>query len=49
VKVYVAAVEALREKERGVKTGWNSVYHQKKLIFGWYEVGIYYTWYWKLL
>jgi len=27
VKIYV---EALRKKERGSKTGWNSVYHQKK-------------------
>jgi hypothetical protein len=30
VKRYAAAAaaEALRENERGVKTGWNSVYHK---------------------
>jgi hypothetical protein len=33
VKIYVAAVEALRKKERrGVKTGSNSVWHKKWCI-----------------
>jgi hypothetical protein len=34
VVVQVAAMETLRKKERGgVKTGWNSFYHQKKGAF----------------
>jgi hypothetical protein len=34
VKKYVAAVQAFRKTERGgVKTGWNSVYCQKKWCF----------------
>jgi hypothetical protein len=34
VKIYAgaAAVKALRKKERGVKTRWNSVYHDKYLV-----------------
>jgi hypothetical protein len=33
VKMYVAAVEALRKNERRVKTGWNSVCHKKSGAF----------------
>jgi len=34
VKIYAAAVDALRKKrEEGVKTGWNSVYHKKMVHF----------------
>jgi hypothetical protein len=32
VKICVAAVEALWQKERRVKTGWNSVWHKKWCI-----------------
>jgi hypothetical protein len=32
VKRYAAAAEALRENERGVKTGWNSVYHKNNMV-----------------
>jgi hypothetical protein len=32
VKIYVVTVEALRKKERRVKTGWNAVWHKKWCI-----------------
>jgi hypothetical protein len=33
MKIYVAGVEVLRKKERGVKTGMKLVYHKKLMVF----------------